>query len=416
MASDAAAHEVTVLGPDRWHESYDVFMTALHMPPASADRWERVRGLYHPGRTYGVVDADEVDSPVVGTLMSTPMEMTLPGGRRAPAAGASASGVLAEFNHRGLMSALARTQLRDMADQGEIFWLGRPSVATFWHRWGVGPASRTQGLRIDRLRTGIRPDLARRRDRVRRIGPGTRLPEVLASVQPATAGVRPGTVIRPAAWWPCWDPHAHLDDRVSGAFAGDAEDPDGYVTWYVDYEGVELSAMRRVLHVVELFARTLDVAVDLWSYLLRLELVEEISALGRPLDEQVPLLLVDQRACAVGEVRDELWLRLVDVAEALRIRGWAPTAGEAVVLEVSDELLPANSGRYRISSAGAERVTSSRPDLSCSVLHLATLYLGDRTPSQLAAAGMLEVHDGASVARADRLFAVDAAPWCGSMF
>jgi predicted acetyltransferase len=410
--------DVVHLPPDRWRESYDLFRAALHLHPASDERWAQVRELYRPDRVYGVFAepaGGDQEPAVVGTFMYSAQGMTTPGGEVVPAYGGTSAGVRADRAGRGLFGPVITSCLRDMAERGEALLMIRPSTGDLWQRWGTGPAARSQGFRVDRLRARPRPDLAHRRERVRRLDPGTDLAEALPPVHRRAAAARPGTVVRSAAWWACWNPHAWVTAPVHAAVVDGPDGPEGYVTWWVEYQGDELAAMRRIVHVVELFAATATGVVDLWSYVLGLPLVEEVRASGRPLDEPVPLLLTDERACEVGPVRDELWLRIVDVAEALRLRGWAPTAGDSVVLEVFDDQLPHNAGRYRIGSDGVER-TGRAADLSCSVLHLATMYLGDRAPSQLAAAGLLDVHDPAAADRADRLFAVRSAPWGGSMF
>ena len=43
-------------------------------------------------------------------------------------------------------------------------------------------------------------------------------------------------------------------------------------------------------------------------------------------------------------------------------------------------------------------------------------YLGDRSPSTLAATGWWTAHDPAALPRADALFATDTVPWCGTHF
>lgn len=419
-STSTAAREVIRLAPDRWRESYDVFRRALHMHPASDDRWAQVRGLYEQDRVYGILADGEpegsADRAVIATFMCSAQGMTTPSGEIVDAYGGTAAGVRDDRARRGIFGPVVTTCLQDMAERGEALMLIRPSTGDLWSRWGTGLTTRTQSLRIDRLRARVRPEIADRRDRVRRLDPGTDLREVLPPVQRRAAAAHPGTLVRSDAWWACWNPYAALSAPVHVAMLDGPDGPEGYLTWWVEYEGDGLATMRRIVHVVELFAASGPGAADLWSYLLGLPLVEEIRAVGRPLDERVPLMLTDPRACTVGGVHDELWIRVVDVAEALRLRGWASTPGDAVVLEVHDEQLPRNTGGYRITSDGAERVGSATADLSCSAQQLASLYLGDTKPSELAAAGLLEVHDAAALARADRLFAVDAAPWCGSMF
>ena len=88
---------------------------------------------------------------------------------------------------------------------------------------------------------------------------------------------------------------------------------------------------------------------------------------------------------------------------------------ESVVIEVVDDLLPANSGRYLIGPDGAER-TARNAQLRLGVADLGAVYLGDRPLSRYAAAGLVDVLDEAAVSAADRLFTLDRAPWCGTYF
>ena len=90
-----------------------------------------------------------------------------------------------------------------------------------------------------------------------------------------------------------------------------------------------------------------------------------------------------------------------------------------MLLAVHDPLLPDNAGVYRIAGEGAERVGpvgACEPELSCDVAALAMAYLGDRSPSTLAATGWWTAHDPAALPRADALFATDTVPWCGTHF
>ena len=128
-------------------------------------------------------------------------------------------------------------------------------------------------------------------------------------------------------------------------------------------------------------------------------------------------LFTDRRAVEVTEVEDETWLRLVDVPAALTARTFGELASDvgSVVIEVEDELLPANSGRYRIGDGQARRVDETA-ELAMSVNTLAALYLGDVAASALAAVGRLTVVKADALRVADGLFAVPAAPWCGTYF
>lgn len=84
------------------------------------------------------------------------------------------------------------------------------------------------------------------------------------------------------------------------------------------------------------------------------------------------------------------------------------------MLEVADEQLPANAGRWALDAApdgvACDR-TGDEPDVTLSTATLAALALGGHCATQLADAGLLAGTDVAVVRRLDRLFAVDRSPW-----
>jgi predicted acetyltransferase len=111
-------------------------------------------------------------------------------------------------------------------------------------------------------------------------------------------------------------------------------------------------------------------------------------------------------------MRDGLWLRLVDVEEALRRRSYV--GDDAVVLDVRDSLLPENAGRYRVG-APVER-TDDEPDLALDVADLASAYLGAFGFEQLAGAGRVDELRAGALARASALFRTPLPPHCPEVF
>jgi len=172
------------------------------------------------------------------------------------------------------------------------------------------------------------------------------------------------------------------------------------------------------LQVDDLQAASPAAGAALWRFLLDVDLISEVTAWARPLDDRLDLLLTDSRDLTVTGVEDELWLRLVDVPAALAARAFADTP--PVLLGVHDPFREINAGVYRIAGGTAERVEPLggpvAPELECDVAALAMAYLGDRRPAELAAAGWWTVHDQEALARADAAFASAAVPWCGTMF
>ena len=89
--------------------------------------------------------------------------------------------------------------------------------------------------------------------------------------------------------------------------------------------------------------------------------------------------------------------------------------GTPLVAEVSDELLPANPGRYRIDAGGVSR-TAEPAGISLGVAALAAAYLGGTRFGALAAAGRVTEHLPGAVALADALFGTERAPFAGTGF
>jgi predicted acetyltransferase len=218
---------------------------------------------------------------------------------------------------------------------------------------------------------------------------------------------------RPPVWWVLSYErrvkHEYLRVAVHRGSGGES------VGWVAYRPGGHTSGDPRAgagLFVLDFQAAGQAVANDLWRYLLGIDLVEEVVAYYRPLDDPIEAMLVDLFAVR-SEPDDELWVRVVDVPAALAARAYG--AADPVVVEVVDALLPNNSGRYLISPHGTEQTTAPAA-LTMTVETLGMIYFGAWRPSTLAAVGRLTAHDPAALATADRLFATDRPAWCGSLF
>ena len=132
-----------------------------------------------------------------------------------------------------------------------------------------------------------------------------------------------------------------------------------------------------------------------------------------PLDDPLPLLLVDRRAARVAAVHDETWLRIIDVPEALAGRRYQGDG--AVTIAVNDPLLQDNSASFAITRDGAEP-TDRRPQVHVGVEGLATVLLGGATWRDLAGAALARADEPEALVVADRLFAVPDAPHAGFFF
>jgi predicted acetyltransferase len=406
-------HDVRALEPDDLRAAHSLFGAAIHRPPADDAGWARTAPSYSPGRTLGVHES----GGLVATATSFPSETAVPGGAVLPMAAVTRVGVRADRTRRGLLTAVMRAQLEDIADRGEPLASLRATEARIYGRFGYGVATRGRDVRVRTDRARFRAD-APHGGRVRLLERAEIVP-VLREVHARIALRRPGGMTRADGWWDMalgrrldLD-RAHLLAAVHTGPDGD----DGFAVASLG-EGPGGGFDERPLEIGDLHAADVHAAAGLWRFLLGVDLIGSVEARLRPLDEPLELLLADPRACAVTGQGDESWLRIVDVPAALAARAWGDV--EPVLLAVHDPLRESNAGVYRIADGSAERVGPLggpvRPELECGVAALAMAYLGDRRPSELVATGWWTAPDARSVHRADAAFVATGVPWCGTFF
>ena len=117
----------------------------------------------------------------------------------------------------------------------------------------------------------------------------------------------------------------------------------------------------------------------------------EVKWRGGPVD---PLLSALAHIDVHVDEQEDWMLRIVDVAGALRARGYPKGLSGDLTLVVDDPVLPENAGAYHLSFSGGRAVVSRRdgvegPALRTGVSDLAALYTGHVPVRLLAAAGRL---------------------------
>ena len=166
--------------------------------------------------------------------------------------------------------------------------------------------------------------------------------------------------------------------------------------------------------VADICARTPETGRRLWTLLAdHRTMVEKIRWSGAPNDGL--LFLLPEQKHRVHWTLD-LMLRIVDVAGALAARGYPPAVSAALHLDVRDQLLPWNDGRFVLEVADGRG--SVRPGgngrLLLNARGLAPLYSGYMTPHELRMADLLDGPD-ADLALAAAVFA-GPRPWTPDMF
>ncbi|MCC6495164.1 MAG: GNAT family N-acetyltransferase [Propionibacteriaceae bacterium] len=417
MASIPDGFDQISLTPDRLRDVLELDMWAF----PTSDSLEELLALPSPltwERTRGLVRSERPEE-LVALHSSYPFgNCPVPGGRL-KVAGLTWVGVHPQWRRRGLLRTMIETHFEDCRDRGEPVSLLFAAEPAIYGRFGYGTCARVLNLTLGRgaaLRPA--PGAAEVTVRVQKLSAELH-GELVATLHGAVD--RPGWVTREtpelkAVWF---DDSPLLRDGREVARIMVAE-RDGESVGYAVFRrkgkwgpaGPEGSVRLR-----EVVAPDAAVAHALWSRLLDLDLTIEVTSGMLAVDDPLLSLLVDVRA-ARGTWQDNTWLRVIDVPAALAGRRYQ--AGLDVVLELTDQLLPDNAGRWRLTAEPFGAVTVERTgqpaDLALDVRELGAAYLGGTSLTELAAAGLVTELTPGSLLRSSVAFGWPVAPVANWIF
>ncbi|MEV8636794.1 GNAT family N-acetyltransferase [Streptosporangium sp. NPDC051023] len=383
----------------------------FHQRTDEREREER-RWRFLLAHRVGAYDGDLL----VGFMACLPLRVSVPGGILG-CSGVTFVAVLPTHRRQGVLTAMLERLWSDTAERGEPLAALYASEAAIYGRFGFGAATRAVSVEIatDRpLGLRVEPDPGP----LRLISP-LEAPKVLGPLYGRAAARRAGQFLRDERWW-AGSVLAETDEEDQDLTAPRVvilgEEPRGYAV-YRSKQGDDSAGSPGVVQLVELEADTVEAEAALWRYLASVDLTSRISCWARPVDDPLPLLAADPDQVTVTRTWPALWLRLADLKAALTRRGWARPV--EAVLEVRDERVPANHGRWslRAGPGGASCArTSSAPDLTLAVRDLASAYLGDVPVRRLVAAGLAAEHTPGTAERLDAALATPLAPFAADQF
>ena len=363
-----------------------------------------------------ILVAEDVSDPqqpfLVGTSIIYRARLTVPGGAGVDAAWLTMIAVASTHQGTGIWGQLSAQGLGILLERGYPIVCGVPTQTAMYDSLGAGVASYSRTFSIDRRLAKLRgsPDRVRARE-VNTIEAQRHLPEIYER----WCDQANGAISRDRAWWA-----DHLEDRPTNRGKGSALNctihPDGFLTYRVIGESQHGYRPPLGTVVVQDFCPITEEAhTELLQTLLVLEMFDRVE-IDVPVDDPLPLKLTDQRAAATTGVNDFLWVRINDVPEVLGARTYAADAD--VVLEVSDPLGLAG-GRFLLrirDRAGKCTPHDGPPDVEIGLAELATVYMGAHRASELLRADRVtELRPGA-LRDLDAAFAVERAPYCGTLF
>jgi predicted acetyltransferase len=397
---------------------------AFNTSPWSDDDRRVALDLFEFDRSLAAFDG----TTPIGVTMCYSFQLSVPGLQMLPAAGVTFVAVMPTYRRQGVLSSLMRRQLADVRDRGEPLAILWASEAVIYGRYGYGRASWHLDFTLHRGEGGLAGSGSSAGDglRLRIVEPEAALPE-LAKVYDAVLASRPGMFGRNDAWWrsAIFDPaeHRHGASPLRCLLAEDASGPRAYAL----YAGVDTWTgflPENVLTVHELMAADPAASAALCTDLLSRDLTTEFRLPRRPVDDPLLYQLADPRRTR-PKLNDNLWVRIVDLPRALAGRRYSCPVD--VVLEVRDEILPANAGRWRLTTGGeapggglaascVPAPASSPADLALDVTELGAAYLGGTRLGAMAGSGLVaELRPGAT-RQLTAALAWDPAPWCPMVF
>ncbi|WP_435743938.1 GNAT family N-acetyltransferase [Microbacterium sp. PMB16] len=355
----------------------------------SAESLAQARKTFAERRNVAVY---EIDSPPaalpVATTNAWVTPLTVPGGGEVGMWAISMVTVAATHRRRGIARSLLEGELRAAAAAGVPLAGLTVSEATIYGRYGFGSAIPVARFAVDTRQAGwggaTPPGRVEYVDR-----------ETLAvDIGTVHDRVRRGVSGRIAGWEGRWEgvsgAAASVPDRdkVRGVrFLDEEGELRGVLAYTLREKG---DSFRFSLDVGILVTETPDAVAALWRFALQHDLVDEVTADLRPLDDPLPWLVSDPRG-VTQVVHDHGWLRILDLPVALSARRYS--APLDTVLRVDDPLgFARGDWHLRVDGDGAatvERAEGAEPDITLDVSVLSSLYAGGVRAASLHGAGRI---------------------------
>jgi predicted acetyltransferase len=370
---------------EEWPGFLRTLMRSFHEDPQQ-DLADAERKIFEPDRSLAIFDAGQV----VATSGVFSRELSIPGAT-APAAHVSLVSVLATHRRQGLLTRMMRRQLRDVRETGRepvaVLWASEEPI---YGRYGYGPASHQVGIRADTREARVAG--GRAEGRLRLVDPVEAVKD-LGQVYESARPHRPGFSSRQGPWWGyrLTDIERHRKGATERrcVLYETREGVVGYALWRSRGEWSE-SGPNGEVTVEELVCPDPDGYAELWRFLFDIDLTRNLTARFLAVDEPL-FFLVDGPRRLTRSLDTALFLRIVDVPSALSARRY-PAAID-LVIEVSDEVLPENAGRWHLVGDATQarcEPTRAPADLRLDVRELGAIYLAGTSLRGLAAAGLVE--------------------------
>lgn len=334
-------------------------------------------------------------------------DMTLPGGAQVPVAGVAYITTAATHRRRGIHRAIMKRIHEDARDRGDMAAILWASQSSLYGRYGYGNTIPVHNWHIDLRHTDFEsaPEWTGHYVKAER-------DEIIPLMTEAYERTRPnraGMITRTARRWQYEIHPVHTKDEFFIVYA-EGNDALAYARYTIDQDPED--EFSGTMHVVEAVAATRAAHAALWRFLLDQELVYEVKAHARPIDDPLVWMLAEPRRLR-RKLTDGIWMKFLNISGMLEKRTYP--VEDSLILQVADaETGESQTLSLDVGPEGATcRETTASPDLMMNETQLAEMYLGAAECSILVDIGLVDVgsksHD--APLRADAIFRTNPAGW-----
>jgi len=373
---------------------------------------KHLRSILDPVRTICAFDGNDL----VGTCAAFTFDLTVPGATLAMG-GTTMVTVQPTHRRRGILKAMMQAHLKEMKDRGEPLAGLWASESSIYGRYGYGYAVEGSFIKIDAKELIFTNNTQKGSVNLIEADEAAKIfPDIYERIRQT----RPGVLSRSTAWWDArvfHDPQHRREGKSAKRFAVYEVDakPQGYAIYRQKEDWEWEGFSQGIIHVVEVITATDEAHNAIWKFLTSIDLFPIVRYWNAPVDDVLMWRITDPRRIQRYNT-DSLWIRIIDIKAALEGRSYSSEG--RLVFDIQDEFMPANSGKYELTTNSSEaqcKPTLTEADITLSATSLGALYLGGNLFTTLARAGLVQGTPQALVT-ADKMFSWTCAPWCPEVF
>jgi len=317
--------------------------------------------------------------------------------------GVSSVAIAPEFRGKGAASHLMRSLLTELSNQKVAISTLYPALPRLYRQFGYQFAGGNYTWQMPTAQIQFKQKLTNPQINIREISPDL---ELLESLYTRQAKLNSGYIVR-NAWF--WLQLLSSPNELAIYLIEENETLHGYFICEYKTEG-----QQKLVSIRDWVLLSAEAVYQFWQFLAhqrsQIPLVEWRSA-------STDLLSLGLDYPTATLKQSTLWaVRLIDLAEAWQQRGYPQGITAELHWQVSDPLIPQNSGNFVLSVAEGKATVSKggQGNLKIAIDALASLFTGFVSAAYLAQMGLLE-GDHQSLAIANSLFMAHP-PWMLDFF